>query len=124
MVCNENNLSDGADVIKDNVEVHAKKETKKRNFDNIAEKVTYDSSVHNLIPKEKFPSKTRYKKRDKRTDKKKKGVKKEQHYSEQYHDLMLDNLLKQYYSMKSPHLIISGKWFYKIRKNTIMLNSV
>ena len=34
MVCNENNLSDGADVIKNNVEVHAKKETKKRIIDN------------------------------------------------------------------------------------------
>ena len=53
-----------------------------------------------------------------------KKIIKKQHYTEQYNDVLLDNLLKQYYSTKSPHLIISGKWFYKIRKNTIMLKSI
>ena len=43
---------------------------------------------------------------------------------QRYNDLLLDNLLKQYYSTKSPHLIISGKWFYRIRKNSIMLKSI
>ena len=38
--------------------------------------------------------------------------------------MLLDNLLKQYYSTKSPHLIISGEWFYRITKNTIILNSI
>ena len=38
--------------------------------------------------------------------------------------MLLDNLLKQYYSTKSPRLIISVKWFYRIRKNTIMLKSI
>ena len=38
--------------------------------------------------------------------------------------MLLNNLLKQYYSTKSPHLIISGKWFYRIRKNIIMLKSI
>ena len=41
-----------------------------------------------------------YKKRDKQTDKKRKSIIKEQHYTEQYNDLLLDNLLKQYYSTK------------------------
>ena len=38
--------------------------------------------------------------------------------------MLLDNLLKQYYSTKSPHLIISSKLFDKIRKNAIMLKSI
>ena len=76
MVCNEKNLVENVEGIESNKEVHAKKETKKRNFDNIAEKIPYDSSVHTLNPQGKLSSKTRYKKRDKRTDKKKKGLKK------------------------------------------------
>ena len=71
IVCNEKNLADDVDSIESNKEVHTKKETKKRNFDNIAEKVPYNSSVHTLNPHGKLSSKTRYKKRDKRTDKKK-----------------------------------------------------
>ena len=36
---------------------------------------------------------------------------------------MLDNLLKEYYTTKSPHLIISRQWFFKIKKNTITLKN-
>ena len=84
----------------------------------------YDSSIHSINMSNKSTSKKRYKKRDKQTDKKRKSIIKEQHYTEQYNDLLLHNLLKEYYSTKSPHLIVSRKWFYKIRKNTIMLKSV
>ena len=38
-----------------------------------------------------------------------------------YNDLLLENLLKKYYTTKSPHLIISRRWFFRIRKNTVML---
>ena len=62
MAYNERNIADDADIIKDNKEVHAKKETMKRKVDIIAKKVKYDLSVHTLNPNEEISSKTRYKK--------------------------------------------------------------
>ena len=36
---------------------------------------------------------------------------------------MLNNLLKEYYSTKSPHLLISRKWFYRIKSNIVLMKS-
>ena len=104
-------------------------QNKAKNVNNIytvekGEKVEYNSLIHSRNMGDEFISKKRYKKRDNQTDKRRKTITKEKQYTEQYNDLLLDNLLKQYYSTKSPHLIISGKWFYRIRKNIIMLKSI
>ena len=65
-----------------------------------SEKVAYNPLFHSTNIVHQFTSKKIYKKRDKQTDKKRKSIIKEQHYTEQYNDLLLDNLLKQYYSTK------------------------
>ena len=84
--------------------------------------MAYDSLIHSINMGDKSTLKKMIKKeRDEQMDKKRKSIIKELHYTEQYNDLLLDNLLKEHYSTKSPHLIISRKWFYKILKNTIML---
>ena len=36
---------------------------------------------------------------------------------------MLNNLLKEYYSTKSPHLLISREWFYRIKSNIVLIKS-
>ena len=36
---------------------------------------------------------------------------------------MLNNLLKEYYLTKSPHLLISQKWFYRIKSNIVLMKS-
>ena len=41
-----------------------------------------------------------------------------------YNDLMLENLQKEFYTTKSPNLLINRKWFMKFGKNTIMLKNV
>ena len=124
MVCKEKNLADDVDSIESNKEVHAKKKRRKETLIILLKRFPTIHQFILLIPMENYRPKRVIKKETNKQIKKKKGIKKEHHYSEQYHDLMLDNLLKQYYSTKSPHLIISHKWFYKIRKNAIMLKSV
>ena len=63
--------------------------------------------------------------KDQRKDQRKqhyrKKRKKDKDYTRDNNDLMLENLLKEYYLIKSPHLLINRRWFRNIRKNTIML---
>ena len=55
----------------------------------------------------------RYLKRDKQIKKKRKDLEKEKRYVEDYDDFMISNLIKEFYTTKSPHLLISRKWFKK-----------
>ena len=47
---------------------------------------------------------------------KRKLLEKEKIYTQDYNDLILNNLLKEFLSTTSPHLLISRIWFYKIKK--------
>ena len=55
---------------------------------------------------------------------KRKAVKREVDYLQDYNDLLLENLSKEFYSTKSPHLVISRQWFIRIKNHSIMLKNV
>ena len=52
----------------------------------------------------------------------KKLYEKEKRYEEDYNNLMNTNLIKEFYTTKSPHLLISRKWFQRIKLSSIDLN--
>lgn len=64
----------------------------------------------------------RKRKRDQKNIRNKKLYEKEKRYEEDYEDLMNTNLIKEFYTTKSPHLLISRKWFQRIKLSSIMLN--
>ena len=74
-------------------------------------KIEFNPALHLKKPEIKPTSSNRFLKRDKQKKEKRKAVEKEASYMHDYNDLLLENLLKKYYTTKSPHLIISRRWF-------------
>ena len=92
--------------------------------DSKSEKIAFNPHLH-LLKKDVIASENNLSmRRDKRRKQIKKEIKMEKDYVMDYNDLMLENLQKEFYTTKSPHLLINRKWSRKIRKNTIMLKKV
>ena len=73
------------------------------------EKIQYNPLIHSTKTENKYKSNNRFRKREKQKKEKRKVKEKETAYLHDYNDLLLENLLKKYYSTKSPHLIISRR---------------
>ena len=88
-------------------------------------KISFDPLLHStkndMLPKMK---QVRVERKDQRKQHYRKKRKKDKDYTRDYHELLLENLPKEYYSTKSPHLLINRRWFKNVRKNTIMLKNV
>ena len=89
----------------------------------IVGKIQFNPAIHSIKSQNNQRSKKCFRKREKQKKEKRKKTEKESDYLQDYNDILLDNLLKEYYTTKSPHLIISRQWFFKIKKNTIMLKN-
>ena len=87
----------------------------------VGTKIAFDPDVHSIKTQNRYKEKNCYRKREKQKKETRKKVEKEVNYLNNYNDLLLENLSKEYYTTKSPHLIISRKWFFRIRDHTIML---
>lgn len=96
---------------------------RKSRAENVAGKVQYNPKIHSLAKKNKHKKFDRFKKRDKQKKIKRKRIEKEKNYVQNYNDLLVDNLIKEFHTTKSPHLVINNKWFTKIKHNVIMLKS-
>ena len=83
------------------------------------EKVEFNPAIHSIKKENVYQSPNRFLKRDKQKKEKRKAIEKEVAYMHDYNDLLLENLLKKYYDTKSPHLIISRRWFYQIKKKRL-----
>ena len=86
-----------------------------------ATKVQYNPARHTINTNSETGPNKRYRKREKQKKEKRKAVEKEKDYLHDYYDLLLHNLLKEYYTTQSPHLVISRQWFFKIKNHSIML---
>ena len=89
-----------------------------------AEKAQFNPAIHLIEKEHMLMSKKRVQKFDKQKKKKRKCHEKEKNYNRDYEDLMLNYLLKENHTTKSPHLLISRRWFHHIKKNTVILKSV
>lgn len=92
-------------------------------IEEIAGKVKFDPQAHIVKKKDSDKKKChkRNRKRDKKNIRRKKFQEKEKRYEDDYNDLMLTNLVKEFYTTKSPHLLISRRWFQRIKHSSIML---
>jgi len=97
-----------------------KVEETKSNYE-VAPKIEFNPSLHSLVKKDSPQTKHRFEKRDKQRKHKRKRLLKEQIYVRNYNDLMNNNLIKEFYTTKSPHLLFHNKWFQKIKNNVVML---
>ena len=86
-----------------------------------SKKVDFNAEIHAIKTENSHKTKKRYRKREKQKKETRKKVEKEKNYLDDYNDLLLENLSREYYSTKSPHMIVSRKWFFRIRNHTIML---
>ena len=84
-------------------------------------KIQYNPAIHSIKTNNNSSSKKRFRKREKQKKEKRKAVEKEKDYLQDYNDLFLENLLKEYHTTQSPHLIISRQWFFRIKNHSIML---
>ena len=96
---------------------------KKTPVEEIAGKVLFNPQTHIIGKKDSNKKKChkRNRKRDKKNIRRKKFQEKEKRYEDDYNDLMLTNLVKDFYPTKSPHLLISRRWFQRIKLSSIML---
>ena len=84
-------------------------------------KIQFNLAIHSIKSQNNQRSKKRFRKREKQKKEKRKKTEKKSDYLQDYNDILLDNLLKEYYTTKSPHLIISRQWFFKIKKKKTLL---
>ena len=92
-------------------------------LDKVSGKVQFNPALH-IIDDGEVPKKyDHYKKRDKRKSMKRKQLEKEQAYVKNYNNLMNDNLTKEFYSTKSPHLVFNNKWYQQFKNHVVMLKS-
>ena len=84
-------------------------------------KFQYNPVIHTIKTNNNSGSKKRSRKRDKQKKQKRKAVEKEKDYLHDYYNLLLHNLLKEYYTTQSPYLVISRQWFFRIKNHSIML---
>ena len=92
-------------------------------LDEVSEKIQFNPSLH-LIDDSRVKKKyDQYKKRDKQTKMKQKHAEKEQAYIKEYNELMNDNLIKEFHTTKSPHLVFNHKWYQQFKNNIVMLKS-
>ena len=90
---------------------------------NEGKKIQYNPAIHSVKMEKDYRSQKRFRKREKQKKEKRKAVEKESDYLQDYHNILLDNLLKEFYTTKSPHLIISRQYFFQIKRNSIMLKN-
>ena len=114
---------EGDNYVKKKKNVEDKLQKSVSNVVNLAEKNDFDPMIHSIKSENMYNTKKRFRKRDKQKKEKRKAVEKEIDYLKDYHDLLLENLSKETYSTKSPHLVISRKWFFKIKNHSIMVQN-
>ena len=90
---------------------------------NQAEKFPFNPTIHSIKLENTYKTKKRFRKREKQKKEKRKAVEKDVDYLKDYNDLLLENLSKELYSTKSPHLVISQQWLFKIKNHSIMLQN-
>ena len=94
-------------------------QTPATNVANQAAKIPFDATIHSIKLENTYRTKKRFRKKEKKK-RKRKAVEKEVDYLLDYNDLLLENLSKEFYSTKSPHLVISRNWFFKIKQHSII----
>ena len=109
------------DCVKKQIPVEDNVRKCRSNTNNQSPKIPFNAAIHAIKSENIYKTKNRFRKREKQKKEKRKIVEREVDYLQDYNDLLLDNLLKEYYTTKSPHLIISRKWFFKIKNHSIML---
>ena len=73
--------------------------------------------------REIFPNHTRAFKLDKSKSQKSRKKEKFDQKCPRYDDIILDNMPKEFFKVKSPHIILSNKSFNKIKLNAVMLTN-
>ena len=120
---NEIDKIQGEDFAKKETNIEDKVPKSGSNVANQAKKNPFIPTIHSIKSENMYKTKKCFRKREKQKKEKRKAVGKDVAYLKDYNDLLLENLSKELYSTKSPHLVISRQWFFKIKNHSIMLQN-
>ena len=121
---NEIDKIQGEDFAKKETNIEDKVPKSGSNVANQAKKNPFIPTIHSIKSENMYKTKKCFRKREKQKKEKRKAVGKDVAYLKDYNDLLLENLSKELYSTKSPHLVISRQWFIRIKNHSIMLKNV